>query len=72
MPRLREVFAEGTSKLLALNPEHCDPELRLPAYHAHCEIEVAGDLAAARAVWESALKASTGHHPRHGILLPAS
>mmetsp|Transcript_8272 Transcript_8272/g.19831 ORF Transcript_8272/g.19831 Transcript_8272/m.19831 type:complete len:469 (-) Transcript_8272:1656-3062(-) len=60
MPRLREVFKEGQEKLLALNPEHCDPDLRIPAYQAHCEMEVAGDIEAARAVWEGALKASTG------------
>eukprot|EP00192_Tetraselmis_astigmatica_P010343 CAMPEP_0117672452 /NCGR_PEP_ID=MMETSP0804-20121206/13912_1 /TAXON_ID=1074897 /ORGANISM="Tetraselmis astigmatica, Strain CCMP880" /LENGTH=815 /DNA_ID=CAMNT_0005481055 /DNA_START=71 /DNA_END=2519 /DNA_ORIENTATION=- len=60
MPLLREVFKEGAERLVALNPQHCDQELRLPAYHAHCEAELAGDMKAARLVWEEALKASTG------------
>ena len=34
--------------------------LRLPAYWAHCEQYVLGDVAAAREVWESTLKGGLG------------
>ncbi|KXZ53271.1 hypothetical protein GPECTOR_7g1165 [Gonium pectorale] len=37
--------------------------LRLPAYWAHCEEHVLGDVAAAREVWEGAVKGGVGRYP---------
>jgi squamous cell carcinoma antigen recognized by T-cells 3 len=37
-----------------------DPLLRLPVYWADCEAHLAGDAAAARAVWEAVLKTAAG------------
>lgn len=37
-----------------------DPSLRLTAYWADCEAHLAGDVTAARAVWEAALKTAAG------------
>ncbi len=37
-----------------------DPALRLTAYWADCEAHLAGDLPAARAVWEAALRTAAG------------
>lgn len=37
-----------------------DPALRLTAYWADCEAHLAGDLPAARAVWEAVLRTAAG------------
>lgn len=40
-------------------PDHVDLSLRLPSYWAQCELEV-GDYAAAKEVWEAALRTPLG------------
>lgn len=40
---------------------------RLPAYHAHCELHVLGDEAAARKVWEDAVASPLGRCVRAGV-----
>jgi hypothetical protein len=46
--------------MAAYFPDFHDAQLRLPAYWADCELRLAGDAAAARAVWEAALKSVSG------------
>eukprot|EP00873_Tetraselmis_striata_P018787 jgi/Tetstr1/439051/TSEL_027542.t1 len=57
---LRRAFAEGREALAAADAKFCDPALRLPAYEAHCELQLGGGPEAARAVWENALKGESG------------
>eukprot|EP00193_Tetraselmis_chui_P021607 CAMPEP_0177787056 /NCGR_PEP_ID=MMETSP0491_2-20121128/21264_1 /TAXON_ID=63592 /ORGANISM="Tetraselmis chuii, Strain PLY429" /LENGTH=855 /DNA_ID=CAMNT_0019308331 /DNA_START=131 /DNA_END=2698 /DNA_ORIENTATION=- len=57
---LRSAFKTGQEKVSAVDAKFCDPQLRLLAYQAHCELQMGGGVEAARAVWEEALKAETG------------
>ena len=41
-------------------PDYVDRSLRLTSYWADCELLVADDIKAARAVWEDALKTPAG------------
>ena len=49
-------------------PDYLDRSLRIPSYWAHCESIVAGDLAAARKVWEDVtLKSGLGRCEGTGL-----
>lgn len=56
-PRARRAASEA---MAAYFPDFHDLQLRLPAYWAECELRGAEDPAAARAVWEAALKSASG------------
>ena len=56
-PRVRRAASEA---MAAYFPDYHDPQLRLPAYWAKCELRGAEDPAAARAVWEATLKSVSG------------
>lgn len=43
-------------------PEYVDRSLRLTAYWADCQLRMGEGIAAARTVWEDALKTSTGRY----------
>ncbi|PNH11751.1 Squamous cell carcinoma antigen recognized by T-cells 3 [Tetrabaena socialis] len=58
--RLRQALSAGSEHMLSYFPDFVDRSLRLPAYWAHCEEVVLGDVAAAREVWEGALKGALG------------
>lgn len=60
MPQLRDAFAAASQTLQAAFGDVPDPSLRLTAYWADCEAHLAGDVTAARAVWEAALKTAAG------------
>jgi hypothetical protein len=65
--RARAAARAACEGMAAYFPDFHDAQLRLPAYWADCELRLAGDAAAARAVWEAALKSASG---RRGRLLP--
>ena len=52
--------AEHKGVLQASWPDWVDRSLQLPAYWAEWEARSAGDLKAARAVWEAAVKGALG------------
>ncbi|KAG2484382.1 hypothetical protein HYH03_016798 [Edaphochlamys debaryana] len=58
--KLREAFREGGEVIMSRFPDFVDRSLRLSAYWAHCESQLLGDMAAAREVWEGALKSGMG------------
>ncbi|GFR47944.1 hypothetical protein Agub_g9748 [Astrephomene gubernaculifera] len=57
---LREAFQAASELMMSHFPDYLDRSLRLPAYWAHCEEHVAGSVAAAREVWEGAIKGGLG------------
>jgi hypothetical protein len=65
---LRSAFKTGQEKVSAVDAKFCDPQLRLPAYQAHCELQMGSGVEAARAVWEEALKAETGTDVAHSVV----
>lgn len=62
LQQLRETFEHAAETLRQLFPDFFDPRLRLVSYWARCELSIAKDTAAARAVWESALKNLPGRY----------
>lgn len=58
--RLRACFSEASELMVSYFPDYVDRALRVPAYRARCEAFVAGDVAAARGVWEATLKGPMG------------
>eukprot|EP00887_Chlorella_sp_A99_P001390 scaffold8.g1390.t1 len=59
-PALRAVLSAAFERLASYYPDAIDRSLRLPAYWAECEARAAGDLGAARGVWEALLKTPAG------------
>ncbi|KAG2433859.1 hypothetical protein HXX76_008213 [Chlamydomonas incerta] len=57
---LRAGFSSATELLMSHFPDYVDRSLRLPGYWAACEEYVLGDVAAAREVWEGAIKGGMG------------
>ncbi|KAL6765001.1 hypothetical protein V8C86DRAFT_2467165 [Haematococcus lacustris] len=60
--QLRQGFLEVAQAVGARFPAFVDRTLRLPAYRAHCEAHVVGDLAAASKAWEEATKTELGKY----------
>ena len=52
----------STALLQGYHPDYVDRSLRLTSYWADCELLVADDIKAARAVWEDALKSPAGRY----------
>lgn len=65
LEELRAAFQAATHLLEQYFPDYLDLELRLPAYWAACELTLADDIAAARSVWEAALKTPLGRYACH-------
>lgn len=67
---LRAAFQQGREALAAADAKFVDAALRLPAYQAHCELQLGGGPEAARAVWEDALKGEAGAGPLPAMRSP--
>ena len=59
---LREAFQQTTTMLSSYFPGAVDRSMRFISYWAHCESRLIKDLAAARKVWEDALKTDLGKY----------
>ncbi|KAL4424967.1 hypothetical protein ABPG77_002852 [Micractinium sp. CCAP 211/92] len=62
LPTLRDTFAKASQLLQSYFPDQLDRTFRLTSYWAECEAGLAGDMKAARAVWEAALKGVAGRY----------
>ncbi|KAL4858071.1 Squamous cell carcinoma antigen recognized by T-cells 3 [Chlorella vulgaris] len=61
-PSLRAAFRAADDLLHSYFPSHLDRAFRLTSYWADCEAGLGGDVKAARAVWEAAVKGPAGRH----------
>ncbi|KAL4457863.1 hypothetical protein ABPG75_012728 [Micractinium tetrahymenae] len=62
LPTLRATFPKASQLLQSYFPDQLDRTFRLTSYWADCEAGLGGDLKAARAVWEAALKGAAGRY----------
>ena len=62
MQDLRQAFQQAAELMQTYFPDYTDRSLRIHAYWADCELNLAKDPVAAEAVWEGVLKSTASHY----------